>query len=101
MDISIIVFTNHYWIELYTDAQELLPPNFPEPKTPKLCFVLFKDASHGTDMNTMRGCSGSLFFLGKTVIKDYSKRQNTVESSSYGAKLVSLRAAVESVIALR
>ena len=101
LDISGIVFTKNDWTELYPDAQELLPPSFPEPRTPKLRFVVFKDASQGTDITTMRGCSGSLFFLGRTVIKAYSKRQNTVESSSYGAELVSLRSAIESVIALR
>ena len=101
LDILEVEFTDHDWTELYPDAEETLPPFFPEPKTPKLRLVAIMDASHGTDMTTMRGCSGSLFFLGKTVIKAYSERKNTVKSSLYGAELVSLRATVEFVIALR
>ena len=39
-----------------------------------------------------------LIFLNNTPVKWYSERQNTVESSTYGAELVVLRIATEFVI---
>jgi hypothetical protein len=45
--------------------------------------------------------TGILVIIGKTPVKWYSKRQNTVESSSYGSELVALRIAVEAALDIR
>ena len=41
------------------------------------------------------------YLLGMTPVKWYSKRQNTVETSSYGAELVAMRITVEAILELR
>ena len=47
------------------------------------------------------GLRGALNFNIIIIIKWYSKRQNTVETSTYGAELVTLRNATEIIIEFR
>lgn len=56
---------------------------------------MFCDASHATDLVTRRSTTGILFFLNGAPIKWYSKRQNTIESSTFGSEFVALKIAVE------
>ena len=62
------------------------------------CFV---DASHGTDKITRRSHTGYIIFANNAPISRFSKRQNTVETSTFGAELVALRIATEKVRDLR
>ena len=66
-----------------------------------LNLVTFKDSSNGCQLDNRRSVTGAAHFLGKAVIKTYSKRQNTVETSTYGSELVAARLAVEQQIGLR
>ena len=50
---------------------------------------------------TRRSQSGILLFVNRAVIQCYSKRQNTVETSTFGSEFVAMRIAVELVEALR
>ena len=52
-------------------------------------------------MVTKRSVTGILVVLNKTPIKWYCKRQNTVESSTYGAELVAARIAIECILEFR
>ena len=74
-----------------------------KPKTRgELCtLTCYVDADHARDMVTRRSVTGILVLLNNTPISWYSKRQKTVESSTYGLELVASRIAVEKVIALR
>ena len=51
-------------------------------------------------MVNSRSHSGILIYVNNTLIHFYSKRQNTVESSSFGSEFVALRIANEMVEAL-
>ena len=62
------------------------------------CFV---DADHARDQVTRRSLTGLLLFLGSTLIAWMSKRQNTVETSTYGAEMVAARIATEKIISVR
>ena len=53
------------------------------------------------DQVTRRSVTGILLFVNNTPIKWYSKRQNTLETSTYGAELVALRIAIELIIEYR
>ena len=61
----------------------------------------FFDASHGSCLLTRRSVTGIILFLNNTPIKWYSKRQATVESSTYSSELVAGRIAVEMIIDFR
>ncbi len=62
------------------------------------CFV---DASHADNKANRRSQTGILVFLNKAPILWFSKRQNTVESSTFGSKMVALKIAVEMIQGLR
>ena len=62
------------------------------------CFV---DASHGSDMSTRRSQTGILIFCNRAPIIWYSKRQNTVEASTFGSEFQAMKNAVELIEALR
>jgi hypothetical protein len=97
-----ISFLQNDWIDLYPDAQEAIPDNAPPPHGPwPLSLTIYVDASHADCQMTRRSVTGYLIVLGKTPIRWYSKRQNTVESATYGSELVALRIASEAAIDIR
>ena len=62
------------------------------------CFV---DANHASDKVTRRSQSGILIFCNRAPIMWFSKRQNSVETSTFGSEFTALKQAVELVKALR
>ena len=62
------------------------------------CFV---DTGHGNDQVTRRSRTGILIYVNKVPIMWYSKRQNIVETSTYGSELVLMRLAVDMIKALK
>jgi hypothetical protein len=61
------------------------------------CFV---DADHASN-RVIRSQTGILIFLNRAPTAWYSKRQNTVESSTFGSEYIALKTAVEMLQALR
>ena len=59
------------------------------------------DADNGGDQVTRRSRTGILIYVNKAPIMWYSKRQNTVETSTYGSELVAMRQAVDMIKALK
>ena len=62
------------------------------------CFV---DADHAGCRVTRRSQTGVLLYLQKAPIIWYSKRQNTVESSTFGSEFVAMKTAIEMIEAFR
>ena len=89
------------WAGFYPGAKEIIPPDMPEPRGNSLRMFSFVDADHAGNLLTRRSHTGILIFLNNAPISWYSKRQNTVESSTFASELVALRIAVEQVEALR
>ena len=87
--------------ELYPDAVEYKPQNAPKPKGEKVQITCFVDADHAGDQVTRRSRTGILIYVNKAPIMWYSKRQNTVETSTYGSELVAMRLAVDMIKALK
>ena len=96
-----LIFTPVDWNDFYPDAQEAIPPNMPEPRGNPVKVFCFVDADHAGNLLTRRSHTGILIFLNNSPILWYSKRQNTVESSTFASKLIALRIAVEQIEALR
>jgi len=78
-----------------------LPSDMPQPKGNKVQVTIYVDADHAHDQLTRRSVTGILLFVNNTPIKWYSKRQNTVETSTYGAELVALRIAIDIAVEFR
>jgi hypothetical protein len=62
------------------------------------CFV---DADHAGCRETRRSHSGILIFVNRAPILWFSKRQNTVEASTYGSELLAMRLSIEMIEGLR
>ena len=94
-------FTPVDWKDFYPNAEEAIPPNMPDPKGNLVKVSCFVDADHAGNLLTRRSHTGILIFLNNSPISWYSKRQNTVESSTFASELIALRIAVEQLEALR
>ena len=89
------------WGEIYPDAEEELPPDMPEAFGKKVRMTVYVDADHAHDKVTRRSVTGILVFLNNTPIRWISKRQKTVETSTYGSELVAAKVATELIMELR
>ena len=72
-----------------------------EPLGKPMRMTCFVDASHAGDLSTRRSHTGFLIYLNNAPIDWYSKKQNTVETSTFGSELVTMRTATERIRALR
>lgn len=90
-----------HWKDFYPDAQEPIPNNMPEPLGNPVDTSAYVDANHAGNLANRRSHSGILIYVNNSPILWYSKRQNTVESSSFGSEFVALRIATEMIEALR
>ena len=61
----------------------------------------YVDANHAGNLANRRSHTGILIYINNSPIIWYSKRQNTVETSSFGSEFVALRIATELNEALR
>jgi len=89
------------WREFYGDVEEELPRRMPEPRGNAVDITCFVDANHAGNLVTRRSHTGVLIFVQNAPIMWFSKKQNTVESSSFGSEFVALRIAKELIVALR
>ena len=67
----------------------------PEPLGDSLQFTLFVDANHAGNRVTRRSQTGIIVFANMTPIIWISKKQNTVESSTFGSEFLALKHACE------
>ena len=61
----------------------------------------FEDADHASNVVTRRSHTGIMLFVNNALIRSFSKRQNTVELSTFGSELVALRIARDMIVELR
>ena len=86
---------------VYGNVKEELPPNMPKPKGRRVHMTTYEDANLFHDFTTGRSAMGMLHLLNGTVVDWFSKRQNTVETATYGSEFVAARASVEQIMDLR
>ena len=89
------------WRDFYPDAEEMKPLNAPEPRGRSMTSSCYVDADHAGNLMTRRSHTGIFIYLNNTPVIFYSKRQNTVESSSFGSEFIALRIATEMIESLR
>ena len=83
--ISERMFKRYDWFDFYRDTKESIPGDMPRPRGNPMSTHCFVDASHGSDRTTRRSQTGILIFCNKAPIVWFSRRQNTVETSTSGA----------------
>ena len=89
------------WKDFYPDAEEEIPNDLPMSKGTKVRMTVYVDADHAHDLVTRRSITGILVMLNNTPIRWVSKRQKTVETSTYGSELVAARIATELIMEVR
>ena len=71
------------WKDIYPDAKEAIGEGVPDANTPEVKITVYKDACRATDLIGIRCVTGIMIFVQSALVKSYSKRQNTVESSTW------------------
>ena len=94
-------FKQYDWQDFYKDAKEEMPHNMPEPRGNSVSMYCFVDASHAADKVNRKSHTGVLIFLNRAPILWHSKRQNTVETSTFGSELTAMKTAMEMIKGLR
>lgn len=89
------------WKEFYPDAKEEMPHRMPTSHGQKARITCYVDADHAHDQLTRRSVTGILLFVNNTPMRWFSKRQKTVETSTYGSELVAARIATDLIVEMR
>ncbi len=89
------------WEEFYRDAEEAIPENKSEPRDKSMSTHCFVDANHAGDTETRGSQIVILLFCYKAPTMWFSKRQNSVEASTFGSEFRAMKKAVEMIEALR
>jgi hypothetical protein len=87
--------------EIYRDAEELLPHRMPLPRGRTVTTTAFVDASHAANTVTRRSHTGYIIFINRAPVLWYSKRQNTVETSTFSSEFIALKVCLEAIEHLR
>ena len=85
----------------YPDAEEAIPDNAPPPRGKSVQINAFVDADHAGNKVMQRSHTGFIILMNMAPIFWYSKRQNSVETSTYSSEMVALRIISEKIIDLR
>src|SRR5688572_5000356 len=88
-------FKQHDWFDFYRDVKESIPGDMPLEKGNSVSTHCFVDANHASNTVTRRSETGILIFINRAPIIWHSKRQNTVEASTFGSKIVAMKNAIE------
>ena len=73
----------------------------PTPLGPLLILTAFVDANHAGNRVTRRSQTGFIIYGNSTPPMWFSKKQSTIETSTFGSEFVALRLCSESLSALR
>jgi hypothetical protein len=85
----------------HLQGNEELPPNMPQPRGLGFIMSAKVDADHAADTVTRRSRTGFLVRLNSSLIYWNSRKQNSVESSSFGSEFVAMKQCCEYLRGLR
>jgi hypothetical protein len=89
------------WKPFYGNVKEPLPGNAPEPRGKPVVLRVFVDSDHAGDKVTRRSRTGYIIYMNGAPIDWFSKKQNTIESSSFGSEFIALKTVMEKLRGLR
>ena len=102
-DIDQSLFDRKDWTasEFGLTLDEVLPPNMPTPRGMGFVMRAFVDADHAGDSITRRSRTGFLIYLNSAPIYWMSKKQTSVETSSFGSEFIAMKQCTEYIRGLR
>jgi hypothetical protein len=81
--------------EFYPFAKDVIPEQMSEPRGKEVKITIFVDASHAADLVTRQSKTGVLIYLNRAPILWYSKKQNSMEASTFGSEFMALKTGME------
>ena len=85
----------------YAGSSEEIPPNMCEARGVGMTLRAFVDSDHATDTTNRRSRTGFIIFLNSAPIYWFSKKQTSVETSSFGAEFIAMKQCCEYLRGLR
>ena len=73
----------------------------PAPRGKPVQINCFVDEDHAGDMVSRRSHTGILIYVNRAPVIWFSKRQNTVETSTFGSEFIAMKIATEMIEGLR
>ena len=89
------------WKVFYVDVQKSIPVNAPKPRGKAVVLRWFVDADHAGNMLTRRSRTGYVQMINTSVVNWFSKKQGSIETSTFGSEFVALKTAMEANRGLR
>jgi hypothetical protein len=83
------------------ELKEVVPPNMPNPRGRGFTMRVYVDSDHAGDTVTRRSRTGFLVYLNCALVHWMSKKQTSIETSSFGSEFMAMKAATEYVRGLR
>jgi hypothetical protein len=87
--------------EFYPFAEDVIPEQMPEARGKEVQITMFVDASHAANMVTRQSRTGVLIYVNRAPILWYSKKQNSIETSTFGSEFMALKTGMELLEGLR
>ena len=101
-DYSFLPYQNFDWTySVYGDVHEILPDDMPEQLGKAVVTTTTMDASLNHCLGTGKSLTGCLHFVNRTPVDWYSKKQDTVETATYGSELVAAKTSTEQIMDIR
>ena len=85
----------------HVGGKEEPPPNMLEPRGMGFTIVAKVDADHASDTVTRRSRTGILVYLNCSLVHWWSKKQASIESSSFGEEFIAMKQCCEYLRGLR
>ena len=79
----------------HVQGKEVLFGNMPEPQGQGFTISAKVNADHSSDTITRRSCTGFIVYLNLTLVYWFSKKQNSVELSSFGSEFCAIKLCCE------
>jgi hypothetical protein len=83
------------------EGQEAIPENAPEPYGRWFVIRAKVDADHASDTASRRSRPGMLVWLNGALVQWWSKKQNSLESSSFGSDFIAMKQCCQYLRGLR
>ena len=85
----------------YGVSEPPIPEHCPEPHGKFTTLMAHVDADHAGDLLTRRSRSGYIIYMNNSPIYWLSKRQNSIETSSYGSEYTAMKQCCETLRGIR
>ena len=89
-------FVHEDWLaSAYGEFNEELSTNAPQPKGIGFTMRAFVDSDHASELTMQQSRTGFIIFLNSSPIHWLSKRQTSVETSSFGSEFIKMKQCCE------